>query len=417
MRSTTAGRRMLPSLTALLLCTLVSTSLLHSASAQQAEQRTVRGVVFDDANGNGIRDAGERGIAGVVVSDQSAVTQTAADGSYQFDATPTSSVAFVSLPDGWSATGFWQALRFDGGAARADFALRPREASSEFIFIHASDTHLSPQSLPRIRRLREIVERERPAFVLITGDLVRDALRVPEAEARSYYDLLVAELAKFPVPVFTVPGNHENFGIERHLSLVSPQHPLYGKRMYRHYRGPNYFSFNWGGVHFVGLDSVDINDLWYYGHLDAAQLEWLKKDLAAVPAGKPVVTFNHIPLASAIDGLHGYRDEPPAPSLIRVGDKPQYRHVVSNTGELLQAVAPRRLEIALGGHMHTPESLVYQTEVGPVRFHQTGAVVAPNSAAGMKFPSGVTLYRVRSGRVDDGAFLLLDEPLPAAPPN
>ena len=73
--------------------------------------------------------------------------------------------------------------------------------------------------------------------MLITGDLVRDALRVREEEARGYYDMFVAELGDFTVPVWPVPGNHENFGIERHLSLVSPEHPLYGKGMYRHYLG------------------------------------------------------------------------------------------------------------------------------------------------------------------------------------
>lgn len=386
----------------------------NSGQGQAAEPRVVRGVVFDDANGNGQRDAGERGIGGVAVSDQSVVVQTAGDGSYQLQAAADAPLAFVSLPDGWSAPrGFWQPLQFADGTARADFALRARPQQppqAELIFLHASDTHLSAQSLPRIRRLREIVERERPAFVLLTGDLVRDALRVPEAEARGYYDLLAAELATFPVPVFTVPGNHENFGIERHLSLVSAQHPLYGKKMYRHYRGPNFYSFNWGGLHFVGLDTVDVDDLWYYGHLDGAQLEWLRRDLAAAPPGAPVVTFNHIPLASAVDALAGLREEEPAPSVIRVAGKAQYRHVVSNTAELLAALGTRRLEIALGGHMHTPETLVYQTERGAARFHQTGAVVGPSRAAGMTFPSGVTLYRVRNGRVDDGTFLPLDLP-------
>lgn len=407
-------RRLLPLFSAVALVLFAAAWLTippgRAAQPQQSPPtRIVRGVVFDDSNGSGQRDAGERGIAGVVVSDQFSVAQTAADGSYQLPLAPAGEVIFVSLPDGWSApAGFWQPLAAGTSDLRADFALRPREKRAAFIFLHASDTHLDARSLPRIQRLREIVERERPAFVLITGDLVRDALRVPEAEARSYYDLLAAELAKFPVPVWTVPGNHENFGIERHRSLVSPQHPLYGKKMYRHYRGPNYYSFNWSGIHFVGLDTVDIDDLWYYGHIDAAQLAWLKADLAALPPGTPVVTFNHIPLATAVDVLHGYDEDSVAPSLIRVGGKTQYRHIVSNTAALLAALAPHRLEMALGGHMHTPESLVYQTEAGPVRFHQTGAVVGPNAAAGLKFPSGVTLYRVTGGRVDDGQFLPLD---------
>ncbi len=92
-----------------------------------------------------------------------------------------------------------------------------------------------------MQKLREIVEATKPDFVLITGDLVKDALRVSEKEASGYYELYKKEIEKFSVPVWNVPGNHEIFGIERHLSLVSKTHPLYGKKMYHHYLGPNYF--------------------------------------------------------------------------------------------------------------------------------------------------------------------------------
>jgi 3',5'-cyclic AMP phosphodiesterase CpdA len=60
-------------------------------------------------------------------------------------------------------------------------------------------------------------------------------------------------------------------------------------------------------VHFVGLDSVDIADLWYYGHVDAVQLAWLRADLEHLPAGTPVVTFKPHPLRP--DGLSAHRIE------------------------------------------------------------------------------------------------------------
>lgn len=388
--------------------------------APQQPQRTVRGTVYEDANDNGRRDDGEKGIARVSLSDQASVVQTGEDGSYQLEAAPAARVIFVSVPDGWTPSGsFWRAIDHStaSGAAPVDFALRARPKASEFTFIHASDAHLSKDSLPRIRRLREIVERERPAFVLITGDLVRDALRVPEEEARGYYEMLMTEIARFPVPVWTVPGNHEIFGIERQRSGVSKEHPLYGKQMYRHYLGPNYYSFAWGGVRFIGLDTADVDDFWYYGHIDAAQLEWLKKELAAVAPEAPVVTFNHIPLASATDGLYGFRDEEPAPTLIRVNGRMQYRHLVSNTEELLALLRPFRLEIALGGHMHARESLAYPTANGVVRFHQASAVVGPAQLPGITVPSGVTLYRVRDGKIDDGTFMPLDPPQAATAPR
>ncbi len=392
---------------------LLTAQLVPSGeAAQSAQARVVRGIVFEDANGNGQRDAGERGLGGAGVSDQFGIATTTADGSYELTAAAGADLIFVSVADGWTPTRrFWHALSSER-EQRVDFALKARPAASEFTFVHASDTHVSAESLPRLRRFREMVEQmqPRPAFVLITGDLIRDALRVPETEARGYYEMLVAELARFTVPVWTVPGNHEIFGVERHLSLVSSSHPLYGKKMYRHYLGPNYYSFTWGGVRFVALDTADVDDLWYYGHVNAEQLAWLQRDLAGAAADASIVTFNHIPLASAVDALHGFDDDSPAPSVIRLKGRSVYRHVVSNTEDVLGVIRTPRLEIALGGHMHTRESLVYETDGRRVRFHQSGAIVGPNKVAGLTMTSGFTVYRTRNGKIDDGTFVPLEMP-------
>jgi predicted phosphodiesterase len=377
-----------------------------------APRHSVAGVVFEDANGDGRRDAGEAGIPGVVVSDQHAVVATDKDGRYALEvASQSDATVFVSLPDGWSASGrFWRTIGAGAEtASAADFGLLRRASEgTPFTFLHASDTHLDRESLPRLRRLREMVAAQHPDFVLLTGDLVRDSLRVGEEQARPLFEMVATELAVFPVPVFTVPGNHDTFGIERHLSHVSSDHPLFGRAMYRHYLGPDYYSFTWGGVRFLGINSVDYDDTGYYGHLDRAQLDWVGRDLAPVPASMPVVTFNHIPFATSVEGLLGYIDDPRAPSVIRIDGKTQFRHVVSNLSDLLAALGPHRLEIALGGHMHTSESLTLDTTAGRIRFHQAAAVVGPSEAAGLKLVSGVTLYRVKDGHVDDGTFIPLD---------
>lgn len=374
-----------------------------AASARTQTPPPVSGIVFEDANRNGQRDPGERGLAGVAVSNQRDVVRTAADGSYSLP-TPGYGVAFVSLPDGYAAVGnFWRTVSPSSGTA--DFALAARPTSATFSFIHASDPHVSAQNVSRMQQLRAIVEKGRPDFVLISGDLVRDALRVGEEEARGYYDLYTQEMRRFPVPVWSVPGNHEIFGIERHLSLVSAKHPLYGKGMYRERLGPDYYSFNHGGVHFVGLDSVDIADLWYYGHVDEVQLAWLKADLAVVPSDIPVVTFNHIPFATAIDAVGGYRDDGAAPTLIKVGGRTVFRHVVSNFDAVRAAIGSRPWPLALGGHMHTRESISFGSSVR-TRFHQAAAVVGPTDNA-IPAISGVTLYRVTNRVIDDGEFITL----------
>ena len=367
---------------------------------------TVTGFVFLDANANGKRDTGERGIARVVVSNQDAVVITDSSGSFRLPRGG-SGLVFVSVPDGFRSTGpFWRTLN-DSTASSVDFALQTAARPRDFTFVHASDTHIAPASVDRTRRLGTLVDSIHPSFLIITGDLVRDALRVGEAEATSYYDLFVRETAKFATPMHTVPGNHENFGIERQLSLVSPKHPLYGRRMYRHYLGPDYYSFNFGGVHFVGLNTIDIDDTWYYGHVDSLQLAWLERDLAQVPAETPIVTFDHIPFFTSIEALGGYRDAPPAPTLITINGKTNFRHTVSNAGDVLTVLRKHRHVLALGGHMHVYEHLEYEMEGVPTRFHQAAAIVAPTEETGFRFKSGVTLYTVRAGEIDNGRFIPL----------
>ena len=387
-------------------CCLIAILLLIVAVLPEAQAPTpVAGVVFDDSNKNGRHDAGERGLGAVAVSNQHEVVRTAEDGSYVL---PSSGygVVFVSLPNGFVSVGrFWQTAPSPATGGRADFALAARPAPDTFSFIHASDTHVSKESVARLQQLRGMVEARRPDFVLVTGDLVRDALRVGEEEARGYYDLYTEETRRFPVPVWSVPGNHENFGIERHLSLVSPSHPLYGKGMYRQRLGPNYYSFTYSGVHFVGLDSVDIADLWYYGHIDPVQLGWLRADLARLPAGTPVVTFNHIPFVSAVEAMDGYRDDGPAPTLIKVGNRTVFRHVVSNFKDVMPILQTRDWSLALGGHFHTRESIHYASAVR-TRFHQAAAVVGPTDNV-VPAISGVTLYRVKDRVIDDGEFIPL----------
>ncbi|MDB4914606.1 MAG: hypothetical protein JWM95_2250 [Gemmatimonadetes bacterium] len=379
---------------------------LVALAASAHAQAPVAGVVFEDTNGNGVRDPGERGVPNVVVSNQDVLEKTDASGNFRIARGPTG-IVFVSVPDGFRIVGsFWHST----DELHPDFALERARVPTNFTFIHASDTHISPASVARTRRFRAMADSVNPAFVIVTGDLVRDALRVNEAEATSYYDLFAREVAGFRNAVWTVPGNHENFGIERAQSKVESSHPLYGRGMYRHYRGPDYYSFTYGGMHFVGLNSVDIDDQWYYGHVDSVQVAWLKRDLAAIPAEMPVVTFNHIPFFTAVESINGYSDAPPAPSVITVNGKSQFRHSVSNAREILTLVGMNRYAIALAGHMHVREQLRYAGI--PLRFYQTAAVVGPGGSGVLTFPSGITVYRVTNGVVDDGTFLPID---PVAP--
>ena len=373
----------------------------HLTSAQ-----VITGHVFVDTNNNGIKDKSEEGIKGAVISDQITTTETDAGGAYQLKAQGYGFV-FVSLPNGYkSLKGNWQKI---SNTSAIDFPLAKISIPQEFKFIHASDTHISEKSVDRMEKLRAIVDQVKPDFVIITGDLVRDALRVSEKEASGYYELYLKEIQKFSVPVWSIPGNHENFGIERHLSLVSQSHPLYGKKMYHHYLGPNYYSFNYGGVHFIGLDDVDFEDLWYYGHVDSVQVAWMKKDLASVSATTPVITFNHIPFFSGGLSLTTFTETGLSRTLEREKGVLQFRHTVSNAHELISILSKYNYPIALSGHYHARQVFWYENDGQKTRYEQTSAVVGPSEEGEIKIPSGVTLYSVKDGKISEGQFIPLDK--------
>jgi pimeloyl-ACP methyl ester carboxylesterase len=385
-------------------------TLILAATLAQAIQ--VSGVVYLDRNANGHLDPGEPGIAGVAVSNQANVVVTDREGYYILPAGGFG-VVYVSVPTGYRASGSFWSMAME----ELHFGLVATPQPANWSFIHASDTHLDSASLPRTRMVQHLVDSLKPAFMLLTGDLIRDALRVPEGVAAPRFELFMQEKARFSRPVWTAPGNHDIFGIERTRSQVDPTHPLFARGMYRHYLGPDYYSFNAGGIHFVALNTEDIDDQWYYGHVDSLQLAWLERDLAVVPAGTPVVTFNHIPFFTAAEEINGYTQEPPAPSVITVNGKSNFRHVVSNAAALLEVLRTHRYPLALGGHVHIRERLLYELDGQPTRFENAAAIVGPSDGANLHFNSGVTLYRVTNGAIDSGRFIPLPDPLYDASPH
>ena len=382
---------------------LLAVCALTTAPVAASAQAATHGIVFVDRNGDGIHQPSEPGLGGVSVSNQDAVVVTDKTGAFDIGPGP-NGLIFVSEPDGYRSVGsFWQVL--DTSGRPMSLALKKVVAPSAFTFVDASDTHLAPASLPQMQRFRTLVDSVRPDFVMIVGDLVRDALRVPETEARSYYDMLVHELGAFKVPVKLVPGNHENFGIETKLSHVDPANPLFGRAMYHHYFGPDYYSFTRGGVHFVGLNSVDISGTSYYGHVDSVQLAWLERDLSHVPAGVPIVTFNHIPMVSSTNSFRGYEDGPPAPTLITVNGVTSFRHLVSNASDVLSVLRKHNHVLAIGAHIHAGERITYITDGIVTRFEQSPAIVGPSETPPFTFPAGFVVYAVRAGKIDSGKFI------------
>jgi predicted MPP superfamily phosphohydrolase len=368
-----------------------------------AQTTTIKGIVFEDINGNLVHDVGEKGIPDVVVSDQVKTTVTDATGTFIFNSESEFPYLVISQPSGYSGD-FYSKKAFE-----MSFPLQKSSNQSTFRFIHASDTHVDTNSLPRIQRFREMADSLKVAFTIITGDLIKDALRVNEATANAYYEMFKKEITQFKAPVYTGVGNHELFGIERDKSLVSAEHPLYGKNMYRHFLGPNYYSFNYGGIHFISIDGVGYQNLYYYGGVDETQLAWLQKDLQYLDAHTPVITFNHIPFVSPGFSFQNFENDPYyGPQLLQQNNKLEHRHIVYNFNEVQDIIGDRPYPLALSGHYHAPQT---STITGSdTQFAQTAAITGPDTFIynGFKVNSGFTLYEVREGAIISSTFIPLN---------
>ncbi|MFD2098619.1 metallophosphoesterase [Flagellimonas iocasae] len=370
-----------------------------------SQNTTITGVVFEDSNGNGIKDSMEKGIEGVVVSDQLNTITTNGDGVYELISTSELPYVFVSQPTGFSGT------LYQPKASKVIFPLSRTKDQKNFRFIHASDTHVDSLNLPRMARFRELVDSIGVDFVIVTGDLIRDALRVNEETASNYYKMFLQEIGKLKVPVYSVVGNHELFGIERDKSLVSSEHPLYAKKMYRHFLGPDYYSFNYGGIHFVAIDGVDYQNLYYYGGVDSLQLKWLENDLKSLPKETPVVTFNHIPFVSPGFSFQDYDNHIfYGPQLLEQDGKLEHRHIVYNFEEVKKRIGSHPYPLALSGHYHSAqEGKIMGTDT---KFVQTSAITRPDEYEynGFKMKSGFTVYEVKDGQIFSSKFIPLNLP-------
>src|SRR3954471_10653094 len=105
---------------ALVRLTLLAASSMLAASRAVAQNATLHGVVYADANANGKRDASEHGVSGVIVSNQRDAVVTDSLGRFEIPA-GTTGIVVVSVPDGFRSSGaFWRATTAAHGSRRED---------------------------------------------------------------------------------------------------------------------------------------------------------------------------------------------------------------------------------------------------------------------------------------------------------
>jgi 3',5'-cyclic AMP phosphodiesterase CpdA len=121
---------------------------------------------------------------------------------------------------------------------------------------------------------------DKPAFMIHTGDITH--LSRPAT-----FDTAQQLMAQTGLAVHTVPGEHD---------ILEENGRSYLNRFGKGTKGDGWYSFDAGGVHFVGLVNVvnlQGNGLGSLGH---EQLEWLERDVKGLGASTPVVVFAHVPL-------------------------------------------------------------------------------------------------------------------------
>lgn len=170
-----------------------------------------------------------------------------------------------------------------------------QHAPAARVILHLSDTHLLGgdrllgdryDTAQHLRRTLAAAEATgvRPDAVVFTGDLTD--LGEPEA-----YRALRAEVepwaARLGAPVVWVAGNHdERPALRAKLLDGEPsEEPVTGV-------------YDLGGLRLIALDSTVPG--WHHGDLDAAQLSWLRAELAEPAPRGTILALHHPPLPSHI---------------------------------------------------------------------------------------------------------------------
>ncbi|MBN1918826.1 MAG: calcineurin-like phosphoesterase family protein [Verrucomicrobia bacterium] len=285
------------------------------------QPQPVRGIVYHDANGNGVRDDGEKGLASMRVSNGREIALTDAAGTYSLPIGD-DAIIFVIKPRGWmtpvnevNLPRFFYIhkpagsprLKYPGVEPTGplpesiDFPLVKREEPDSFRIIVFGDTQT--ETLQQVGYLAHDVVEEvigfqegagadsAAVFGLLLGDIVDN-----ELELMGPVNEVIAQIG---LPFYGVIGNHDtNQDVSADTLSDEAFESIYG---------PVYYSFDYGPVHFLVLDTIywtgkadDWPEPWRPG-LGERQLQFIRNDLALVEDDRLVVLAMHVPIVQIRD--------------------------------------------------------------------------------------------------------------------
>ncbi|HEV8501222.1 MAG TPA: metallophosphoesterase [Casimicrobiaceae bacterium] len=265
-------------------------------------------------------------------------------------------------------------------------------APNALTFVQISDTHIgfnkaaNPDVVGSLRHAIADIHAlpQAPAFVVHTGDVSH--LSKPEEFARAREVLQEIRVDR----VHTIPGEHDTIddGVTGYLKYFDHD----GK-------GRSWYSFDQGGVHFIGLNNVENFKLGMLASLGDAQIAWLQSDLAGVAHSTPVVVLAHIPMWTIWEPWGwGTADSAQAIALLR-----PFGSVTVLNGHIHQVLQKVEGNVAL----HTAMSLAYPLPTpGQAGVGEPGPVTVPAGELGRLL--GTRTLRIVRG---DQQLALLDTPL------
>jgi 3',5'-cyclic AMP phosphodiesterase CpdA len=289
----------------------------------------------------------------------------------------------------WAGTGILWTVA--GGVPRSvgmiDGAVAAEPAGLTFLQISDSHVGFDKPANPNAKgTLEEAIGRikalpTKPAFMIHTGDITHLSKPVEFDDANSL-------ISQARLDVHYVPGEHD---------LLDEEAKLYRDRYGRGAQGAGWYSFDAGGVHFVGLVNVVNLKAGGMGSLGDEQLAWLEDDLKGRTASTPVVVFAHIPLWVVY---------------------PAWGWGTDDSGRPLELLKRFGSVTVLNGHIHQ----VMQKVEGNVAFHTAASTAFPQPAPGTAPSPGPlkvaddklrTLLGIRSVTFNPGQqrLAVIDQPL------
>src|SRR5574337_886765 len=230
-------------------------------------------------------------------------------------------------------------------------AMSTAAADASFSFVQVSDSHIGFRHAPNpdvAGTLKAALDRinahaAQPDFVVHTGDLTH--LSRPDE-----FDTAAGLMQGLRAPrVLYVPGEHDVIG-DNGASF-------FGRFGEKQTEG-GWYSFDYGGAHFVALINVlNLKDRGL-GFIGADQLAWLKQDLAGRSAETPLVVFAHMPMWPLY---------------------PAWGWGTDGSGEALSTMRRFGSVTVLNGHIHQ----IQQKVEGNVTFYTARSTAYPQPAPGV----------------------------------